>query len=150
MKTRVPLFINPEMNGLKNPSAARESSGLRVLVTVADSRNRHEIAATMVRCGLQPIPLSTVAESRQVLAQQPVSLVLCEEMLADGSYREILREMDSIATKAPVIVVSRLADWDRYLEAMRWGAFDYLAYPCRPIEVESIVGRALHSAPLFP
>jgi DNA-binding NtrC family response regulator len=150
MKTRIPFSTNPEMKALKNPAAARESGGLRVLVTVADSRNRHELADTMVRCGLQPIPVATVTESRQILAQQPVSLVLCEEMLADGSYREILCEMGSIATKAPVIVISRLADWDRYLEAMRWGAFDYLAYPCRPIEVESIVGSALHTAPLFP
>ncbi len=150
MKTRIPFSTNPEMAVSKNPAPTTASSGLRVLVTATDSRNRRELVNTLVRCGLQPIPLSTVTESRQLMAQQPVSLVLCEEMLADGSYREILCEMGSIATKVPVIVVSRLADWDRYLEAMRWGAFDYLAYPCRPTEMESIVGSALNSAPLFP
>lgn len=126
------------------------TSPLRVMVAAKDFNNRQALENTLARCGFQPIALSTVAESRAILAKEEVSLVMCEDTLADGSYREILRDLGRIATKAPVIVFSRLADWDRYLEAMRWGAFDYIAYPCRPNEVELTVNEALRTTPLFP
>ena len=34
-------------------------------------------------------------QAREVLARQPLSLVFCDERVADGSYRELLQSSDS-------------------------------------------------------
>jgi DNA-binding NtrC family response regulator len=92
----------------------------------------------------------TVAHSRELLLRDEFSMILCEEQIGDGSYREILQQIGGFAARTPVVVFSRIADWDRYLEAMRAGAFDYLPDPCPAGEVESVVSRALRVVPLFP
>ena len=40
------------------------------------------------------------------------------------------------------MVTSRESDWDEYLEAIRLGAFDVIASPCRPTDVEWMVIQA--------
>ena len=43
----------------------------------------------------------------------------------------------------PVVVTSRLDDTSQYLEAMRLGAFDFMARPFRRSEIEWIVQNAM-------
>jgi DNA-binding NtrC family response regulator len=67
----------------------------------------------------------------------------CEDTLADGTYREPLREL-SKSTKARLIVISRAADCeDTYNEAIPLGAFDMIASPCRRSDVQWIALRAM-------
>lgn len=122
----------------------------RVLVAARNLRGHEEFILILKRHGLDPVSSSTIAESRELLRRETISLVLCEDEVADGNYEEILRDVGGFATRIPVVVFSRLADWDRYLKAMRAGAFDYLPDPCSPAEIQSVVHRALGTAPLFP
>ena len=39
-------------------------------------------------------------------------------------------------------MTSRLADWDEYLEALRHGAVDLIAAPCKPSDVFSAIAQA--------
>jgi DNA-binding NtrC family response regulator len=39
--------------------------------------------------------------------------------------------------------MSSTADWDEFLEAMRLGAFDVIASPCRATDVEWMIIQAL-------
>ena len=41
-----------------------------------------------------------------------------------------------------VVLTSRLADWDEYLDAMRLGAFDVIPTPCRSADVESVLTQS--------
>ena len=70
-------------------------------------------------------------------------MVFCEGRLRDGSFRDLLRAAEVAEARLPVVVASRLAETDEYLEAMRLGAFDFVARPYLQSEVESIVHRAL-------
>ena len=72
--------------------------------------------------------------------------MFCEVGLPDGDFRDLLGKVTGLAIKVPVVVASRLDDWDAYLEAMQLGAFDYIARPYRQAEVEWIVSRALRMA----
>ena len=49
--------------------------------------------------------------------------------------------------KVPVVVTSRLADWDEYLEALRHGAVDLIPSPCKPSDVSSAIAQAHREAP---
>lgn len=131
------------------PAASGPPNG-RVLVATREPGDREGLLRILEHFGLQAVPASTVIESRELLSRVPISMVVCEDKLDDGSYREILGQVGGIATRVPVVVFSHLADWDRYLEAMRSGAFDYLRYPCSRTELESVVSLALRTGPLFP
>lgn len=122
----------------------------RALIASHDPRGHEDFVRVLRRCGLQPVQASTLTQARELLLHDRFSMILCEETIAGGSYRDILQRVGGFAARIPVVVFSRIADWDRYLEAMRAGAFDYVADPCSAVEIESVVKRALRVVPLFP
>lgn len=86
-------------------------------------------------CGLR--------EALSLLARQDFSVVFCNDTLPDGDFRALLRQARKSTADVPVIVLSRLADWDAYLGAIGAGAFDYIAYPPDSAEAERILWAAL-------
>jgi DNA-binding NtrC family response regulator len=83
-----------------------------------------------------------------LIAHQQFRVVLCEDLLPDGDFRAVIGETTRNEGKLPVIVVSRRDDWDSYLAAMSAGAFDYVALPPAPGEVERILYTALSESRL--
>jgi len=73
--------------------------------------------------------------------------VLCEDTLPDGSFRDVLHTLRLAGSGVPLVVCSLLGEIDEYLEAMESGAFDFIAPPFRPTELESIVNSALNEYP---
>lgn len=116
------------------------------LAAVVISENpewRQAVAEILQNCDLKVVFSSTVRESADIFSIRPVCLTICEETLSDGDFRDVLRQTEHSDGSLPVIVISRIADWDRYLEAMRQGAFDYIGFPCRSTEVERVVRNGL-------
>jgi len=77
------------------------------------------------------------------MARQQFSAVLSEDSLLDGDFRIVIGEMGRTVSKAPVVIVSRRDDWDSYLAAVGAGAFDFLAFPPTPGELERVLWAAL-------
>ena len=102
------------------------------LVASSDGEVRRNIAEIPRQCGLPSVVASTVAESGIALAGHEVSIVLCNDCLADGNYEDIVKLVGRSDKNLPVIVVSRTGDRPEFLAAIRSGAFDYLAYPPFP------------------
>ena len=126
------------------------SRPLEVLVTCSHSDDRYRLARVLVRCGLKPVLSSSVEKSRGLLARRPVRLVFCDDELPDGSVGRLIEEIRKASSRVPVVVISRLENWDEYLRAMRLGAFDYISSPIRRAEVERVVAKALEEAPVLP
>jgi len=64
--------------------------------------------------------------------------------LPDGTYRDLLRNLNK-SPKARFVVISPTADVDaNYNEALSLGAFDMIASPCRRSDVQWIAIRAMH------
>src|ERR1700757_1628394 len=106
-----------------------------VLVVSSDDEVRRNLAGIVGLYGSEPVLCVTVAHSRAVLCcLYPICLVVCEDRLADGSYRDLIEAVQRTSSDAPVIVVSRLADWNEYMNAIRAGAFDYIGLPPRRAE----------------
>lgn len=114
-----------------------------VLIICAEGESRQRVIATIHKCGLGPVSCSTLDDARSLLARQPFSIVFCSDTLPDGDFRAVIRTARSI----PVIVLSRLAEWEPYLVAINAGAFDYVACPPDPVETERILWFALHESP---
>jgi DNA-binding NtrC family response regulator len=114
----------------------------QVAVASSDIEGRRGLSSILVRQGLDPILISSLSECRELMEKERIGLIFCDRHLSDGDYRELLDVSRSASFKVRVVLTSKHADWDEYLEAMRLGAFDVIASPCRPTDVEWMVIQA--------
>jgi DNA-binding NtrC family response regulator len=113
-----------------------------ILVIASDPETRKALSSILQTEGLKSVQASHLSEGRALLASQPVGMVFCERHLADGTYLDLLPAAQTKAGNVPVVVTSRLADWDEYLEALRHGAVDLIASPFKPSDVSSALQQA--------
>jgi DNA-binding NtrC family response regulator len=105
-----------------------------------------EIRRSLLRI-LEPLLLNVIScsaldQAKEVLSRQEVLLVFCDELLGDGSYRDLLLANKVRRGQLRVVVTARTGEWDEYLEAMRLGAFDAIRFPLHPTDIELVVLRA--------
>jgi DNA-binding NtrC family response regulator len=108
---------------------------MQILVVSAELEHRRALTAILEREGWDTICASRVSEVEDVLGRTEINLVFCDRRLADGTYREVLAVTRALSRNVRVVVTSRLADWDEYLDALHHGAFDLIAAPCQPTDV---------------
>lgn len=113
-----------------------------ILVIASDPETRKALSSILQTEGLKPVQAAHLSEGRELLASKPVGMVFCERHLADGSYLDLLpAAQTNKAGNVPVVVTSRLADWDEYLEALRHGAVDLIASPFKKSDVTSALAQ---------
>jgi DNA-binding NtrC family response regulator len=113
------------------------------LVVSADDFICGTLGDLLLRCCVAPVFAETVREAAREIADGNVSFVICEDKLHDGSYADLLQVQDAKGCSVSLIVVSRSGDWPEYLQAVDRGAYDFLAYPLIPGELERIIGNFL-------
>ena len=113
------------------------------LVVSADDQIRTILAETLLLTGIAPTFASSLAESRNPVVGGGLSIVLCEDLLPDGRYSEILRLKQTARKNPAVIVVSKTGGWQEYFDAILLGAYDFLAYPPIPGELQRVIGNCI-------
>lgn len=128
-----------------NANQAEHRSGFSSPVLVACSNREvgHTLTDLLARRGLGAVLTTSAGEACTRLGRESFSLVFCEDCLTDGSYRDVLRAVKFSGRRVPVVVASRVGDWDDYLEAVGLGAFDMVTGPYLARDVDWIVHRAL-------
>jgi DNA-binding NtrC family response regulator len=116
------------------------------LILAGDEHACMNLPAIVFACGFEPLRLDSIGELRTGALDDRAALVLCEEVLPDGDFRDALHIVRMAASEIPVIVFSRIADWDSYLRAVRLGAYDCLRYPFRRGELQRIVTQMMGAA----
>jgi len=144
------LCIKRSLTEPLNAKIARRRSMTirRALILTADEAAAAILPGIIQQSGLLPISIATLAYLRSYHWNSTISLLLCEEQLPDGTFRDALNFLGGTARHIPVIVFSRVAEWENYLEAVRCGAYDCLRYPFRPGELERLICQILEQ-PLF-
>jgi DNA-binding NtrC family response regulator len=92
-----------------------------------------------------PLPLLHVRgieQARDTLTKQPFDVILTEGALADGGWRDVLQLARQVSPDAEVIVTDPGADGHFWAEALNLGAYDLVAQPFYPAEVQRILGNA--------
>ena len=112
-------------------------SPTQILVVSSELENRRALNEILHKEGYDTICAARVSECLQALETQNISLVFCDRRLSDGSYRDVVAATRSAKQRVRVVVTSRLADWDEYLDALHHGAFDLIASPCQSTHVET-------------
>ena len=114
----------------------------QVLVICTELETRGRVIATTRKCGLGAVNCSTLDDARSLLARRAFRVVFCGDVLQDGSFREVIGAAKSI----PVIVLSRLAEWEPYFAATQARAFDHIACPRDAHEAKRILRCALRES----
>ena len=114
-----------------------------ILVASSDLEGRRALSNILDKLGVDPLTSSSVRECKELIASERVGLIFCDRLLADGNCYDLLNASRGGRTKARVVVMSSTTDWDEFLEAMRLGAFDVIASPCRATDVEWMIIQAL-------
>jgi two-component system response regulator PilR (NtrC family) len=86
---------------------------------------------------------STLAEGRAAIQKNEPDLVLCDLMLPDGSGLELLREVKTQSPSVAVIMITAHTSTKSAIEALKAGAFDYIAKPFDIDELKIIVRNAV-------
>jgi DNA-binding response OmpR family regulator len=73
-------------------------------------------------------------------------VVICDQTLADGDWRDFLMDLEDEEQAPPLIVSSRLADDRLWAEVLNLGAFDLLTKPFTASEVSRVVQMAARAA----
>jgi CheY-like chemotaxis protein len=137
------------------PLAARVSSlgeggimalPINILIICAGKEEQAKFTEMVRMAGMRAICCVNLQEARVILARHEIQAVICEEMLPDGSFQDVIEQRRPVTEELPVIVFSNSSDWDAYLRVMRAGAFDCIAYPPEPAEVARILWQALRQS----
>lgn len=121
-----------------------------ILVATTDLEERRRLAKVLQAEGWDVTCASRVKECLETLANRRVRMIFCDFRLADGTYRDVLQFVRPLEPKIPVVVMSRLADWDEYLDVLRQGAFDLIASPSEPTDLLLVVSRTLRDERVKP
>jgi DNA-binding NtrC family response regulator len=124
------------------------TAGVRVLV-LEDDKSLSEILCEELRArGFRPTPAETLAEAKAHLQAFEFDVALLDLMLPDGSGIDLLRHVSEEGLATESIVLTGYAQVSTALEAMKLGAYDYLAKPVRMEELEVLVSKAAEKAML--
>jgi DNA-binding NtrC family response regulator len=84
----------------------------------------------------------SLQEATAKLAASPSPVILCEETLPDGSWKDLFAFCQRTADPAHLIVTSQFADDRLWAEVLNIGAYDVLAKPFQSKEVFRVIGLA--------
>ncbi len=121
----------------------REGSALQRLLIVDDDESLRDSLSLVL--GAEGFDVATAADGERALAQLDTSapdIILCDLRMPGIDGLDLLPELVRRRPDATVILMSAWATEELALEAMRRGAYDYLAKPFQPSEALLAIRKA--------
>jgi two-component system response regulator PilR (NtrC family) len=116
----------------------------RSALVIDDERDIRELLVmTLGRMGLRCDTASSLADARAQLARQPYDLCLTDMRLPDGSGMELIAEISQKHPNTPVAMITAFGNVEAAVEALKAGAFDFVAKPVDLAVLRDLVRHAL-------
>ncbi|MDY0226308.1 MAG: sigma-54 dependent transcriptional regulator [Desulfomicrobium apsheronum] len=115
----------------------------RILVVDDEHISRDNLALALARQGHDTVTASGGTEALGLLQDSDFDMVLTDLMMEGMDGLALLREVKSRHPDIEVVVITGYPTVDTAVEAMRAGAYDYLAKPYRIDEARLLVHKAL-------
>lgn len=127
---------------VRSPNADQRETPWTIVIASSDSHHVRSLTEVLKRQEMEAIYASTLNQYQDVISERLVGLVFCDPNLPDGDYRDVINVSRSLGSEARIIVASRLSGGPGSIEAIRDGAFDVIATPCRSKDVEWMIIQA--------
>ena len=116
----------------------------RSALVVDDERDIRELLVmTLGRMGLRCDTASCVSDARAQLANNRYDLCLTDMRLPDGSGLEVIAEINHKYPATPVAMITAFGNVEAAVEALKAGAFDFVAKPVDLAVLRDLVRHAL-------
>lgn len=117
----------------------------RILLVDDDLAFRKTVEITLKRNNFDVIPAGGVKEAVAILKKEKVELIVTDLKMNDGTGIELLRRAKEIYPQVAVIILTAYGSIKNAVDAMRQGAYDYIAKPFKNEELLFLVERALEN-----
>jgi DNA-binding NtrC family response regulator len=118
------------------------SRKVRVLVVDDDNLLRRLVVEQLSRSGFDAIQAANGRQALEALRESDYDVVLLDIMMPEISGLETLREIRKLDDPPEVVMLTADASLATGLEAMRFGAYDYLTKPAPLDEMEAVIRKA--------
>jgi DNA-binding NtrC family response regulator len=115
---------------------------IRALVVDDDADVRAILISVLTRSQMTVVEAASGGEAMAALGRDEFDVVLVDVRLPDHSGLEILRWARGADVDTEFIVLTGHADVDTAVEAMRLGAYDFVAKPWKNVELLEVVRKA--------
>ena len=114
---------------------------MRILVVDDEKNIRQAMATALEVMDHEVATASTGQEALRRMEAGPFQVILLDLKLQQDSGLDLLGEITRRDPNASVVIVTAYASIETAVEAMRRGAFDFLAKPCTPEQVRQVLEK---------
>ncbi|WP_461535485.1 sigma-54-dependent transcriptional regulator [Spongorhabdus nitratireducens] len=114
-----------------------------ILIVDDEPDIRELLEITLGRMELPTVSAASYREALHQLDQQPFSLCLTDMNLPDGNGIDIVRHIQQNHEQMPVAMITAYGSMESAIEALKAGAFDFLAKPVDLTRLRNLVTSAL-------
>jgi two-component system response regulator AtoC len=107
----------------------------RILIVDDDEALRESLSLVLASEGFDLVSAASGEEALEKVEETPVDVILCDLRMPGIDGFELMPQLARRLPGAPIILMSAHGTSDLAIEAMRRGAYDYLAKPFQPSEV---------------
>ena len=118
-------------------------SKVTILIVDDEPDIRELLAITLQRMGFATLPAADLQQAYVLLQQQHFQLCLTDLRLPDGSGLELVQRIQAQHPQLPVAVISAHGTMEVAIDAMKYGAFDFISKPLDLTQLRSLVLQAL-------
>jgi two-component system response regulator AtoC len=122
---------------------------MRLAVVDDEAVARARLEKALAKHGLEVETYGSGEEFLEAQRERPFDLVVLDLKLPGLNGMDVLRELKSRSPGTEVIVVTGFASIDSVIEAVRLGAFHYVAKPLKLDEIRHLAGKALEHKSLL-
>ena len=116
------------------------------LLVVDDKHNMLRLMAKVMGDCMKVLTAEDGESAVAILQREPVDVVLCDLRMPDISGIDVLRECKRVRPNAEFVLMTAYASVDTAVEAVKLGAYDYLAKPFEPAAARAVLLQALGRA----
>lgn len=114
-----------------------------VLIVDDEPDIRELLEITLSRMGLQTRSTDCISNAIKLLHQEPFDLCLTDMKLPDGNGIELVRHIQQNYHQTPVAMITAHGNMESAIEALKAGAFDFVAKPVDLQVLRTLVNSAL-------
>lgn len=129
--------------GWKRTASLPSAEAERLLIVEDEKLLRESTAELLSRDYRQISACETGTEALALVANQDVDVILLDFNLPDLHGIEVLRKLREMSSTAVVIVVSADNQINSAIQALRFGAYEFIRKPYEPEQLENTVDNAL-------
>jgi len=115
----------------------------KILIIEDDETLRNVMQLQLKKLGYEAASVPDVERAMDILQRFPQDLIITDLNLPGISGIELLKRIRSESVGSAVIVMTAYGTIQSAVEAMRYGAYDYITKPIEPYDLKALVSRAL-------